>query len=122
IAALGNCHVPTPNLGQLVRHGFGVTLAFIVGSNQPAVCVPSRAMMLTGRTLFHVPTTLPAHLPTWPATLGKAGYTTFAIGKWHNGRPSFNRSFAGGESIFFGGMHDHSKVPVHPFDPTGRYD
>src|SRR5436190_23862031 len=62
IAALGNRHIHTPNLDKLVRNGFGFTHAFIMGSNQPAVCVPSRAMMLTGRTLFHVPTTPPIHL------------------------------------------------------------
>jgi arylsulfatase A-like enzyme len=121
IAALGNRDIHTPNLDKLVRNGFAFTHAFIMGSTMPAVCAPSRAMMLTGRTLYRAPINVPAHLTTWPAALGKAGYATFAIGKWHNGRPAFARSFSNGDAIFFGGMHAHDKVPVYAFDPSGRY-
>ena len=43
---------------------------------QGAVCVPSRAMLLTGRTLFRVKDDL-AGQPTWPEAFAKAGYSTF---------------------------------------------
>ena len=66
IAALGNRHVRTPNLDRLVKGGFAFTHAFCMGSTVPAVCVPSRAMLLTGRTLYRAPVTIPARLPTWP--------------------------------------------------------
>jgi arylsulfatase A-like enzyme len=121
IAALGNRDVHTPNLDRLVREGHAFTHCHIMGSTVPAVCAPSRAMLMSGRTLYRAPVDLPAPLPLLPEVLRKAGYTTYAVGKWHNGRASFHRAFAGGENIFFGGMADHRRVPVHAYDPTGRY-
>ena len=56
-----------------------------------------------------------------PEILSEQGYSTFATGKWHNGPKLFARSFQSGDSIFFGGMSDHDKVPVNAFDPSGRY-
>ena len=83
IAALGNAHIETPNLDRLVREGTAFTRAYCMGSLQGAVCVPSRAMILTGRTLFHVRDDL-AGQDTWPEAFGRQGYTTFLTGKWHN--------------------------------------
>src|SRR5262249_50957602 len=89
---------------------------------QPAVCVPSRAMILTGRTLFHVGPVIPAKTPTWPEALAKVGYVTCGIGKWHNDRASFARLFARGGPIMFGGMTDDQfHPPVYEFDPAGKY-
>src|SRR5262249_28349085 len=86
-----------------------------------AVCVPSRAMMLTGRTLFNVGATIPAKTPTWPETLTASGYVAYGVGKWHNDRPSFARSFGGGSAIFFGGMSDQFATPVFDYDPKGKF-
>ena len=83
IAALGNPHIRTPNLDRLVRRGTAFTRAYCMGSLQGAVCVPSRAMLLTGRTLFRVKDDL-AGQATWPEAFARAGYTTFLTGKWHN--------------------------------------
>jgi arylsulfatase A-like enzyme len=122
IAALGNRDIRTPHLDRLVKDGFAFTHAFIMGSQEPAVCVPSRAMMMTGRTLFHVGPNIPATTPTWPETFAKAGYVTCGIGKWHNDRASYARSFARGGPIFFGGMtSDQFHPPVYAFDPGGKY-
>src|SRR5437762_5096923 len=52
IAALGNTHIKTPNLDKLVARGTTFRRAYCMGSMQGAVCVPSRAMVLTGRSLF----------------------------------------------------------------------
>lgn len=54
IAALGNPHLATPNLDRLVRGGTTFTRAYCMGGMQGAICVPSRAMLMTGRTLFRV--------------------------------------------------------------------
>ena len=54
IRALGNEHIVTPNLDWLVAHGAAFTNAYIMGGTSPAVCMPSRAMLWTGRTLFHI--------------------------------------------------------------------
>jgi arylsulfatase A-like enzyme len=58
---------------------------------------------------------------TFPEQMRKAGYETFATGKWHNGPALFNRSFSSGGNIFFGGMDDHAKVKVNDYDPSGGY-
>ena len=129
--ALGNPEVRTPNLDRLVANGTAFTHACIMGGTIGAVCAPSRAMLMTGQSLFHVDASIvsPAKAPEsrkkpfdlFPEVLQKAGYTTFATGKWHNGPKLWARAFQKGENIFFGGMSDHDKVPVHDFDPTGAY-
>ncbi|MBN9518889.1 sulfatase-like hydrolase/transferase [bacterium] len=120
IAALGNRHIETPHLDRMARDGVAFTNAFCMGSTQPAVCVPSRAMFLSGRSLFRVNDQL-RDTPTWPEVFRRAGYHTFGVGKWHNGPASYARSFDAGGPIFFGGMSNQNRVPIHPFDPTGAY-
>ena len=120
IRALGNPHIETPNLDAMTRDGFTFTHTFCMGSMQGAVCVPSRAMFLSGRSLFRVNDQL-KDIPTWPEVFRKAGYHTFGVGKWHNGPASYAKSFDAGGPIFFGGMGDQNKVNVHPFDPDGKY-
>lgn len=120
IAALGNRHIQTPTLDRMARDGVAFTNAFCMGSTQGAVCVPSRAMFLTGRSLFRVNDQI-RDIPTWPEVFRRAGYHTFGVGKWHNGPASYARSFAAGGPVFFGGMSDQNKVPVQPFDPAGKF-
>ncbi|MBM3472467.1 MAG: DUF4976 domain-containing protein [Armatimonadetes bacterium] len=123
IHAPGNEAIQTPNMDQLVERGVSFTHCYIMGSTVPAVCICSRASLITGRHLYTAPQQPRAddHLALWPQVFRDNGYTTFATGKWHNGPWSFAQSFAGGENIFFGGMSDHLEVPVHDFDPTGKY-
>jgi len=125
IAALGNEAISTPNIDRLVSRGTACTHAHIPGGTSPAVCMPSRAMLHSGRSLFHIHQngpSIPADHTTMGEAFGSAGYRTFGTGKWHNGRESFNRSFAEGDEIFFGGMADHWNVPAYRYDATGRYD
>jgi arylsulfatase A-like enzyme len=124
IAALGNEHIHTPNIDRLVHGGTTFTHAHIMGGSCPAVCMPSRAMLHSGRTLFHIQDQgqeVPADHALLGETLRAAGYTTFGTGKWHNGKAAFNRSFTHGAEIMFGGMADHWNVPVYDYDPSGQY-
>jgi arylsulfatase A-like enzyme len=114
IAAYGNAHIRTPNLDALVERGFSFRNAYCMGSWHGAVCVPSRAMLMTGRNLFRVENDM-AGATTLPQLLDDNGYTTFATGKWHNERPAFRRSFQRGEAIMFGGMANHEAVPLVDF-------
>jgi arylsulfatase A-like enzyme len=120
VGALGNPEVITPNMDRLVESGTTFTHATIQGSICPAVCLPSRAMLMTGRNLYHAPrdcgdfVTLPQHLQAH-------GYQTFGTGKWHNQPSSYARSFTDGGKIFYGGMSDHLEVPVYDFHPGGEY-
>ena len=124
--ALGifNSAIHTPHLDALAAAGTTFTRAHIPGGTSAAVCMPSRAMVHTGRTLFHLDGA-GERIPEAHALLGEhlqhAGYTCYGIGKWHNGRESFARSFNGGDEIFFGGMDDHWNVPVYHYDPSGAY-
>jgi arylsulfatase A-like enzyme len=103
IAALGNPLIQTPNLDRLVRSGLAFTRAYMQGGMNGATCVPSRAMLLSGRSLFRIDERL-LRDETWPAAFGRAGYSTFVSGKWHNGPASIPRSFQVARSIFVGGM------------------
>jgi arylsulfatase A-like enzyme len=83
---------------------------------------------MSGRSVFRVHKELIAkqndpnrEYVTFPEQLRKQGYLTFATGKWHNGPVLFNRSFADGGNIFFGGMDDHLKTKVNDYDPSGAY-
>lgn len=111
LGAFGHPVVQTPNLDQIARNGFRFTRAYCMGAMGGAVCVPSRAMLNSGRTLFRVKSDL-AGAQTMPESFRKAGYATFGTGKWHNRQPSFLRSFETGRAVFFGGMCDHTKVPL----------
>lgn len=103
IAALGNGVIHTPGLDRLVKRGVSFDRAYMQGGMQGATCVPSRAMLLTGQSLFQIDEKLKRD-PTWPQAFGKVGYTTFITGKWHNGPDSIAPSFQIGRSIFAGGM------------------
>ncbi len=125
IAALGNENIKTPNIDRLVERGTAFTHAHIPCGTSGAVCMPSRAMLHTGRSLFHIEKegqSIPEEHTTMGELLREKGYDTFGTGKWHNGKASFNRSFAAGAEIMFGGMADHWNVPVYHYDPTGAYD
>ncbi|MBL9136799.1 MAG: sulfatase-like hydrolase/transferase [Verrucomicrobiales bacterium] len=115
LGAWGNRHIRTPNLDRLVSQGTSFRGNYCFGSNSGAVCIPSRAMLMSGRTWLNLKSDLSGTtlLPEW---LGRLGYATFATGKWHNERPSFTRGFQRGKSVFFGGMADHTKVPVVDWD------
>jgi arylsulfatase A-like enzyme len=108
IAALGNTHIKTPNLDRLVKRGVAFNRAYMMGGMQGATCVPSRAMLLSGRSLFRIDEKLMRD-ETWPAAFARAGYTTFLSGKWHNTAPSIARSFQRGRSMLVAGMAD----PMH---------
>ena len=85
--ALGNDVLRTPNLDTLVEQGFTFTHCYTQGSTIGAVCLPSRTMMLTGRSLLRIPgrKTEKADVPiALPTRIKAAGYETWHCGKSGN--------------------------------------
>lgn len=89
--ALGTRVLQTPNLDQLVDSGTTFTHAYTMGSMVGAVCEPSRAMLLTGRSWLRIPKGPAAaenasDTSTFlPNVLERSGYSTWHIGKSGNG-------------------------------------
>jgi len=132
IQSLGDPTVQTPILDRLIAGGTALCQNHIMGSLSGAVCIPTRACLHTGANLFQAANstaisdhrgimTLNPDLTLMGETFCAAGYETFATGKWHNDHASFNRSFAHGSTLFFGGMSDHDSVPLHDYNANGLY-
>ena len=87
IHAMGNDEVQTPNLDQLARAGTTFRHTYNMGGWNGAVCVASRAMLNSGRFLWHAnKLNLKAEQAagrTWSQTMKSAGYETYFTGKWH---------------------------------------
>jgi arylsulfatase A-like enzyme len=131
IGALNCPHIDTPNMDRLVRSGLTFTRATIMGGTSGAVCMPSRNMILTGRTLFDINTDsriIPTEHRTFPEVLRKNGYSTYHVGKWHQDTASHARCFSGGSKLFMSGIEPHPYEcdfhwHLHLFDYSeeGRY-
>lgn len=129
LSSLGHPDVKTPNLDRLAARGVTFTHACTQGGPHGAICMATRAQLMTGRSVFRANQLVlspkdgpdPA-VKTFPELMRQSGYQTHGIGKWHNGPALYRRSFSSGGPIFFGGMSDHDKVPVQDYDPSGRYD
>jgi arylsulfatase A-like enzyme len=119
LGCAGNPYIRTPNIDRLAGGGTRFTNSYVMGGHHGAISAPSRAMLLTGKSLFHVYDVLEGQV-TMPRYFSGFGYETFATGKWHNGAASFEASFQKGENVFLGGMSDHYKVPCRSLGPDGR--
>lgn len=129
IGALGKEPVKTPAIDELISNGVLFTQAHIMGGIQGAICMPSRAMLMTGKSLFHLHADggyIPENNIMMPEFFRKQGYITFETGKWHNGAASLNRAFADADNIYIGGMHryetgGHLTPVLHHYDSSGAY-
>ncbi len=93
INALGNPEIITPNLDNLVKQGTTFTHAFNMGGWNGAICTASRAMIISGRSLWDANAFRQRWIygdgydKTWGKLMEKAGYETFMTGKWHVDAP-----------------------------------
>lgn len=93
LSSAGNPNVKTPHIDRLAKRGTTFTHAFNMGGFHGAVCVASRGMLMTGRTLWNAGGNNCGDYTLWPQVLGQAGYDTYVTGKWHNGPDTVKRGF-----------------------------
>lgn len=128
VGALGNKVVKTPHMDELVKNGTTFSRASCLGGKHGALCVVSRAGIMTGRYLNSLQggaDVIPPDQTMMPEHLKKYGYKTFATGKWHNDKAAHFRAFDEADNIFFGGMHfpnegGHEHANLHHYDPSGQ--
>jgi choline-sulfatase len=93
----------TPHIDRLVREGMVFDGAYHMGSFSGAVCTPSRHMIMTGRTVWHLPISPEAKQKdlcppdiaqqTIPAVFNRAGYATMRTCKQGNSYEDANKLF-----------------------------
>jgi len=111
----------TPTLDRLAAQGMVFDGAYHMGSFSGAVCTPSRHMIMTGRTLWHLPIGPGAaiHSPanieqqTLPAVFNRAGYDTMRTCKIGNSYEAANRLFTVRKDATKRGGTDESGSPWH---------
>ena len=121
LGAYGNTQCSTPNIDALARRGVTIEGAYHMGAFLGAVCTASRHMIMSGRTVWHIPrattrqnvlallktdpnnqpTSSPnLHVPigleknTIGAVFNRAGYDTMRTCKKGNSYPAANKQFA----------------------------
>ncbi len=90
----------TPNIDRLAKRGLTFDGAYHMGSFSGAVCTPSRHMIMTGRTLWHLPIgpgreSCPPNmeLNSLAAVFNRAGYDTMRTCKRGNSYKAANAQF-----------------------------
>ncbi|WP_127581340.1 sulfatase-like hydrolase/transferase [Paenibacillus koleovorans] len=124
ISRHGDPVVQTPALDHLIDQGISFRGTHIMGGLSPAVCMPTRASVNTGASVFRTGGAgkVNPELTLMGEWFRAHGYYTFQVGKWHNEPATHHRSFSGGAKCFFGGMSDHYQVPLHDFRADGQYE
>ncbi len=115
----GNPYIKTPHIDKLAETGVRFSNTYVMGGHHGAICAPSRAMLMSGKSLFHVYDVLDG-VKTMPQHFAEQGYETFGTGKWHNEKSAFEASFQHGENVFLGGMSDHFQTPVRNLGEDGK--
>lgn len=118
LASLGNPVVKSPNIDSVVERGCCFRRAYTMGSMVGAVCLPSRTMLLTGRSLFHAMNEASGADPathTFPRVMKSAGYATLHAGKFGNSPKNITAEFD--ETVDPGQAAD---VAGHVVDFIGR--
>lgn len=91
LGALGKANIATPNLDRLAARGTLFTHAYNIGGWNGAICMASRAMLNSGRSIWPARAhsqrwasgDTAAFSQSWSRLLGRAGYQTYMSGKWH---------------------------------------
>lgn len=126
VHALAQQAVHTPKLDALAADGIVFDNTYLMGSFSGATCIPSRAMLMTGRNLFDLHKqghNIPKVHTTMGEAFQQAGYRTQIVGKWHQDNASLVRSFESGSTIMGRGVYlvDHFRMPLWDWDAAGKF-
>ncbi len=126
IGALGKQQVKTPHMDKLAQEGISFTNTYLMGSFSGATCIPSRAMLHTGRDLFElegIGYTIPTNHTMIGEAFMKAGYHAHFIGKWHQDLKSLARSFHSGGKVSGKPRYltDQFRMPFSDWQADGNY-
>ena len=114
LGAYGNTICHTPNIDRIAKEGMLLTDAHHMGSWSGAVCLPSRTMIMTGRTVWRLPRRRRRNQPaakydatkiaqqSMGAVFTRAGYDTFRTCKNGNTFKAANELF----TVRHGGKDD----------------
>jgi len=89
VRAFGYTDIDTPNLDRLAARSTNFTHAYNMGSWSGAVCVASRTMLNTGRSVWDADSVYKTTNKErqsgvlWSQLMSKVGYKTYMTGKWH---------------------------------------
>lgn len=119
LGSSGNTYIQTPNIDKLAEKGVRFSNGYVMGGHHGAICAPSRAMLMSGKSLYHVYDRLKG-VQTMPRYFAENGYVTFGTGKWHNEKEAFEATFQNGKNVFLGGMCDHFNVPARDMGTDGK--
>lgn len=121
-----NPHIRTPNMDRLAKSGVLFNHCYGFGSTTPAVCIPSRTMIMSGSTLLHMPKDKPVRglkkgqpypppsVPVMATTFRDAGYDSLYSGKPKNfdaACHAFDETFnPGGSGPLTMGLEEQQKI------------
>ena len=127
VQAFGMTDIETPSLDRLVAQGTTFTHTYNMGSWSAAVCVASRTMLMTGRSLWDAGRSEAGMKENtaelWPRLMKSAGYRTYFAGKWHVKVP-YDELFdqvrhpRGGMPMTVGGYNRPIEGGVDVWDPA----
>ncbi|WP_299534408.1 sulfatase-like hydrolase/transferase [Ulvibacterium sp.] len=115
--AWGNDEVETPNLDRLVKNGTSFTHAFNMGGWNGAICVASRSMIISGRSIWDAQKMATSWSQgremkkTWGRLMQRSGYETYMTGKWHVKAPA--------DSVFQNVVHVRPGMPRDSWSHQG---
>jgi arylsulfatase A-like enzyme len=111
LSLMGESEVQTPNLDRLATRGTVFTHAYNMGGWNGAICLASRAMLNSGRTIWRAQAQSTrwaeedelATGQSWSRLLTETGYRTYMTGKWHVTAPA--------ETLFDTAVHIRPGMP-----------
>ena len=129
IGSYGATLIKTPNIDKLAAQGVQLN-SFYASAN---VCTASRGGLLTGRYPIRLnlvadvarPTNdigLASEELTIAEALGKEGYSTALVGKWHLGEEAHRNPTLHGFDEFFGLLHSNDMAPVELYEGTKKIE